>query len=136
MPVRAEWGNNSKTIMRWTFEGAWKWEEYYNLRSSTNRQISDEKHNVDLIVDLTKSSTLPSGILTHGKNAVSVTPTNIGMTILVGANPVLRAFYKMFSSLYRNLIASKELDMVMVETLDEAYLLLSQRPKGAAQIVD
>lgn len=126
MTVRAEWDNAEKTVMRWTFEGAWKWEEYYTLRASTNQKIAAENHNVDLIVDLSRSNALPSGILTHGKNAVSVTPKNIGTTILVGANPVLRAFYNMFSNLYRGLIASKELDMVMVATLEEAYQRLAQ----------
>jgi hypothetical protein len=76
---------------------------------------------------LSKSKALPSGLLTHGRNAVSTTPPNIGVTVLVGANSVLRAFYTMFSSLYRALIASKELDMVMVNTHDEAYKLLAER---------
>jgi hypothetical protein len=127
MTVRAAWDNPQKTIMRWTFEGAWTWDEYYKLRVSTNQQIAAEQHTVDLIVDLSTSKALPSGILTHGKNAVSVTPKNIGITVLVGANPVLNAFYKMFSSLYGTLIRSKKLDMVMVTTLDAAYKLLKEQ---------
>jgi hypothetical protein len=127
MPVHAQWDNPQKTIMRWTFEGAWTWDEYYSLRVSTNQEIAAEPHPVDLIVDLSQSKTLPSGVLTHGKNAVSVTPKNIGVTVLVGANPVLQAFYKMFSSLYEGIISSKKLNMVMVANLDAAYKLLSDR---------
>jgi hypothetical protein len=127
MPVHAAWDNAEKTVMRWTFEGAWKWDEYYTLRAETNQKIAAETHAVDLIVDLSKSNALPDGILTHGRNAVVATPPNIGVTVLVGANPVLRSFYKMFSNLYRTLISSKELDMVMANTVEDAYKLLAER---------
>ncbi len=127
MAVRTEWDNSEKTIMRWTFTGAWTWDEYYQARTATNARIAAENHIVDLIVDLRNSNTVPNGLLTHGKNAVTASPENIGVTALVGANAVLRAFYYMFDSLYRGLLKGKQLDMVMTVTMDDAYKLIHER---------
>jgi hypothetical protein len=134
MTVYAEWDNADKTIMRWTFEGDWTWEEYYDARKTTNQEISAQKHPVDLIVDLRTSGTLPSGVLMHARNSVYIAPDNIGLTVYVGINPVMRAFYNMFRNLYRGLIHSKRLDMMMVATLDDAYAALAARDaEGAPQ---
>jgi hypothetical protein len=43
MAVHAAWDNAEKTIMRWTFEGVWTWDEYYTLRTETNQKIAAEK---------------------------------------------------------------------------------------------
>jgi hypothetical protein len=128
MPVSVKWDNDEQTIMRWVFEGNWTWEEYYTNRDAANAQVSEKGHRVDMIVDMRNSKTLPSGAMTHGKNAVSsATPDNLGVTVFVGVNPVLRTFYSMFSQLYSRLLSNKHLDTVMVATLEEAYEIIKQR---------
>jgi hypothetical protein len=131
MTVYADWDNTEKTVMRWTFEGDWTWDEYYSVRKTTNQQISAQKHPVYLIVDMRASSALPSGVLMHARNAVFISPDNIDLTVDVGINPVLHAFFNMFSNLYRGLIHSKRLEMVIVATMDDAYKALESR--GAKQ---
>jgi hypothetical protein len=131
MTVYAEWDNAEKTVMRWTFEGDWTWEEYYSTRKTTNQQISAQKYPVDLIVDMRASNALPSGVLMHARNAVFISPENISLTVYVGINPVLRAFFNMFNNLYRGLIRAKQLDMILVATIDDAYKALESR--GAKQ---
>ncbi|MFN8374661.1 MAG: hypothetical protein U0694_17495 [Anaerolineae bacterium] len=127
MAVNAQWENDEKTIMCWTFEGAWQWEQYFHIRTTTNQQIHAQKHTVDLIVDLTRTTLLPSSVLMHARSAVMTAPSNIGVTVLVSANPVLHAFFNMFRNLYRGLIHNNHIDMVMVMSLDDAYKLLAER---------
>jgi hypothetical protein len=127
MPVSVKWDNDDKTIICWVFEGNWTWEEYYDQRNAANAEIASAGHRVDMIVDMRTSKILPSGAMTHGKNAIASTPPNLGITVFVGLNTVLRVFYNMFSSLYGRLLSDKQLDTVIVATLDEAYTIIQQR---------
>ena len=134
MTVRAEWDNTQKTIMRLTFEGAWTWDEYFTSAAFVNQQIIAENHVVDVIVDLTANNIMPSGALTQGKKAMIAKPANNGITILVGVNPVLQGFYKMFSGLYQGIIRSKKVNMVMAATMEAAYKILeAERMKNVSQ---
>ncbi len=127
MAVSAKWDDADETIMRWTFEGACTWEEYYQARTSINQQIHAKKHTVDILVDLRTCTLLPGGVLMHARNAVLTAPNNIGLTAMVTINPVLRAFFNMFSNLYRGLIHSNHITMIMVATMEEAYAALDER---------
>src|SRR5690606_11312509 len=119
MPVSARWTDESQTIMLWEFEGKWTWDDYYLIRNETNAQISALDYDVDLIIDMRNSTALPQGVFTHGRNAFSASPKNIGQTVFVGLNPVLRSFYAMFNKLYTVLLSEKDFDTMLVATLEE-----------------
>lgn len=123
MPVSAEWNDNTQTIMRWTFTGKWTWDEYYLCRKSINDDICGVGHVVDLIVDMREGSMLPANAMTHARSAVDSAPDNIGVTVVVGTNAMLRIFYNMFSKLY-NTIAAKDTNIRVVATLDDAFDLI------------
>lgn len=127
MPVSVQWADDEKSIMLWVFEGHWTWDDYYGIRDAANKQVSEVGYEVDLIIDMSGSSALPSGVLTHARSAFSASPSNIGFTVFVGLSPVLRSFYTMFSKLYHWMLSQKKLEMVMVATRDEAYEFIKTR---------
>lgn len=125
MPISVRWEADHHIVI-WEFEGAWTWEEYYEQRGSTNEAIRKRAHTVDMIVDMTRSQLLPKNLMTHASSAARQSPTNIGKTIFVGSNALLRAFFKMFSQIYGVFEPTKADNTHMVATLDEAYAILRQ----------
>jgi hypothetical protein len=133
MPVSTRWDNDQKNIMLWVFEGRWTWNDYYECRDDVNADIAAMTHTVHIIVDMRTSNTLPNSVITHGHSAVSQPPRNLGLTVIVGVNPVLRAFYGMFSRLYTSLLVQKRVEMHMVRTIEEAYALIDDYQSEATR---
>ncbi len=125
MPVTVQY-DDSKRLVIWMFEGSWTWEEYYEKRGEVNHLIEVAGHRVDMIIDMTQSQLLPKNLMTHGGSAVRNAPDNIGKTIFVGSNTILRAFFRMFTQLYGALQSGKQMEYYMVASLDEAYVLLGE----------
>lgn len=132
MPISTRWEDDNRIVI-WEFQGVWTWDEYYNQRGAVNDAIRERDHIVHMIIDMTNSNLLPKNPLTHGTSAMRQAPTNIGTTVYVGSNTVLRAFFKMFSQIYGAVRSSKKLDMHMVATLDEAHALIKSEGAGKAQ---
>jgi hypothetical protein len=123
MPVNIHYDTENRIVI-WEFIGSWTWEEYYAERGAVNTGIEAAGHRVDMIIDMTKSRLLPKNLMTHAGSASRNAPENIGKTVFVGSNAILRAFFQMFSKLYGTLQSDKNLDFYMVTTRDEAYALL------------
>lgn len=128
MPVSIRFEENNHIVV-WVFEGAWKWEEYYEIRGTVNTTIASFDHPVDMIIDMTRSQLLPQNLMTHAGGAARSAPTNINMTIFVGSNAMLRAFFKMFSRLYTTIRPGKIQDIHIVPKLEDAYAILQQRKR-------
>jgi hypothetical protein len=123
MPVSVYYENDDQVVI-WQFEGNWTWEEYYTQRNVVNQHIANSPHTVDMIIDMTRSKLLPSNLLTHAGSAARNAPANIGKTIFVGENAILKAFFAIFNQLYGVVQSGKDLNFQMVSTRDEAYTLL------------
>lgn len=123
MPVRIYY-EEAKHLVIWEFEGAWTWEEYYDNRRLVNATLESVEHSVDMIINMTHSQLLPQNLMTHAGSAARNAPENIGKTIFVGSNAILRAFFRVFNQLYGVLASGRKLDFYMVATLEEAYALL------------
>lgn len=123
MPVSTRYENDDHLVV-WEFQGNWTWEEYYEKRQTVNAFIGAAPHVVDMIIDMSHSKILPSNLLTHGGSAARNAPTNIGKTVFVGQNALLRTFFRIFSQLYGVVQSDKDLNYLMVATLEEAYDLL------------
>lgn len=132
MPIATRWEDDNRIVI-WEFQGEWTWDEYYNQRGAVNDTIRDRGHIVHMIIDMTDSSLLPKNPLTHATSAMRKAPTNIGTTVYVGSNTILRTFFKMFSQVYGAVLPSKKLDMHMVATLDEAYVLIRSQDEDKTQ---
>jgi len=123
MPVSIRQENEGRIVV-WVFEGSWTWEEYYEKRTAVNEAIEATPHPVDMIIDMSNSQLLPKNLMTHAGSAARNAPDNLRKTVFVGSNMILRTFFKMFSQLYGVLKSGKELDFMMVASLDEAYAAL------------
>jgi hypothetical protein len=123
MPVTIHYDIEHRIVI-WEFEGAWTWEEYYAERDAVNTGVEAAAHRVDMIIDMTRSYLLPPNLMSHAGSAARNAPENIGKTVFVGSNAIVRAFFQMFSKLYGAFQTGKDLNFHMVITRDEAYAVL------------
>jgi|FLYN01.1.fsa_nt_gi hypothetical protein len=100
MAVSVSWDDEGRTIIYMLFEGNWTWEEFHPVFAENLKMLDSVDHKVCFIVDMLKAKTLPSGALTKVKQVADVNHPNGGLTVYVGANPLLRALGQAFLKIY------------------------------------
>jgi hypothetical protein len=101
MSVNLEWYVEPKVcILRCV--GRWDWPELYESLAAAN-DIADSiaPERIDGIIDLKHSRPLPEGpIITHLRNGLQRSRSNHGITVIVGADRVVKSFVTMFDKIY------------------------------------
>jgi hypothetical protein len=114
--------DDEKTVMFWRYEAPWTWDEYYQAQDAAWKMLDTVKYKVDGIMDMSQSFTLPSGAMTHSREALAHAHANTGLVVIVGANHFLRAIFNLLNTVYNPIV--KKVNIVMVSTLQEAYVLI------------
>lgn len=99
--INFQWDNDEKTVMRYTVEGVWNWNEFHKtLRRSTLR-FDDVNHPVDTIIDLRKGAKLPAGAVGHLRSLGAKThPNSVARTVILGVDATVQAAIGAVSGLY------------------------------------
>jgi len=125
MGITVQWDNESKTVIRQTFDGQWTWDEFYqknNVKIPT--MMKEVAHTVHVFSDFT-SSDVPSmgGALKHANNVLDAYPDNWGMLVVVGGNTMINLLVNMFRSLFKNSVGGKTFTAQMIS---DAYKLVDE----------
>jgi hypothetical protein len=123
MGITIEWDNEEKTVFRWTFESNWTWAEFQTQSQAANAQIMHVGHTVDLLVDMRHCHQLPVGTLVQAWKASEQSPPNIGITVVIGDNPIFPIFHNMFQLLRKSHIRNYP-PIHIVPTFEEAYVVI------------
>jgi hypothetical protein len=121
MPIKLWWEDEAQTIFCWHLEGHWTWEEFrarLPLAAAAQRSVD---HRVDVLFDMRQTDHLPPAAVHHVRQVLASMPDNVGLLVMVGPNIFVKAALATFSSLYKQ--SAKKFRLV--DTLDEAYELLS-----------
>jgi hypothetical protein len=86
--------------------------------------IAQVDHPVDFIVDVQNSGVLPNGVIARGNTLTALPHENEGITIIVGANPLIRSVFNLFKKLYGDRVESR---FRFASTLEEAYSIIGSR---------
>jgi hypothetical protein len=100
MSVRVYWEDQSKTIVRYDFAGAWTWNELYAAYYEAIAMERSVAHRVDVILDLRASGPIPANALLHLKNFSEKQPPNIGLSFFVTSNNFIRSLYQVGTKFY------------------------------------
>ncbi len=128
MPVRIHWFDADQTIVYYTFEGKWTWDELYPVYYEAIAMEKAAPHRVDVILDFLRSDGVPGGALTHLKNISDKQPENIGLSIFVTENRFLNALYSTGAKFYKNIGRYFRL----APSMDEAIRMIAQ-DRGVAE---
>lgn len=123
MGIEVYWLNERQTVIVNQVVGFWSLDDFWTSFEQTQRLMGSVHHEVHLILDMEKSQGLPPGFIPSLKNIRTKAHPNTGMTVLVGANPLVVAFSKMFTRLF----PVKEARFVMVATISDAFNELRRR---------
>ena len=122
--ILAEWGNEEKTIVRWTPQGRWTWEDVYEANERVMTMLDDVPYPVGHIADLQGSELMPPGAIKHLRYLFSQKRRESDFVIIVGASTVVRALFQFLYNLPLPLF--QESRMIMVSAMDEAYRVIAE----------
>jgi len=127
MGIDVIWDNEAKTIIRYVYDGRWTWEDFDKARALAVQLEDTVPHQVDAIVDVQKSSVLPTGTITRAREVGGTAPVlnpKEGISVIVGAGAFVRSIYDVLRKVYPELIRRRGL--FFAKSLDEARAIIAQ----------
>jgi hypothetical protein len=122
MAIQVYWEDDSKTIVRYDFEGTWTWDDLYKVFYQALAMETSVSHRVDVILDMRQSGRIPHNALTHIKNISDKEPPNIGLSVFVTSNRFLISLYNVGIKFYNKIGYYFRL----TSTIEEAHALIAQ----------
>ncbi len=123
MPIALNWFDDKNTVLLYSFEGSWTWEEFHELDDPVWNLIAKVDYRIDLLIDWTQSAGFPLGIMASMHRAgENVIPQTDGLTISIGGPYLIKIMFGIFRRTYPKAAASYRL----VDSVDDAIKLLEQ----------
>src|SRR5262245_22756963 len=122
MSVSANWDNEQQTIIRYSFDGNWTWNEFYAAVNQSHALQDSVSHRVDVILDLGESYVVPEGALMQMRRLAGINHPNTGVRIIVSRNSTLSVLFDTFTRVY-NRNAEK---YYLASSMEQAYAIISQ----------
>ena len=123
VPIRVEWGNPEKTILKEIIEGEWTLADIYGMLDAADKLISQVPHRVDIIADMSSARFSKSNLLSTLGRIERRRPTNTGMIVAVKANTYLKAM----AELARKVAPTALVNVQFADTLEQAQEILQSR---------
>jgi hypothetical protein len=124
MSVSVAWDNSEKTVIRYTAEGKWTWDEFYLARDAARAWMDSVSHSkINFIIDVRSTSIFPSNALSHFGRMPSHTHPKSGMIVMVGVHRFAQVLVDMMTHL--NSAAMNK--FCMVSTMEQAREILAAR---------
>lgn len=122
MSIQVSWGNAEQTIILYTINGRWTWEQFYDAISQGRTMMESVAHpRVDFIVDMTRGKLLPGNALPQFARMSNNHHSKSGRMVIVGATGFIHALLNILGKHQQ-----KTLRMIMaVQSLDDARDLLT-----------
>jgi hypothetical protein len=117
MPVTVEWLNEEKNILHHHFETPWGWDNFYESAERHLQLIQEAPDVVDLVLDFSKGSVMPSGAITHFRWALRQHTPNRGLVVIIGVTPFMAALGDVFRKLYPNIADDARIADDLLEAL-------------------
>jgi hypothetical protein len=130
MAIDVSWYDEAQTIIRYTFNGPWTWDELNAARETDHALRRTKNYQVDNILDMRRSPIIPQNPIVRFRSFASSVPENAGMTVIVGANTLVEALVNIFRRIYS---APPIQAICFAATLEEAEQRLAQRHQSGSR---
>lgn len=125
MPVRMDWDNADRNVIRVTFEGQWDKGDIYRMIDKGVSMLATVNHKVDSIFDFTHSTFSPRKLLGSVDHMENTHSPNERLVIIVNANVYIRSLINV-----ARLLAPKTFAHVhFVDSLNAAYDVITRFPQ-------
>src|SRR5689334_16940942 len=125
MPIKVQWDNEDKRVMRYTFEGRWTWDEYHAAIAEAFQLVKDLPYMVNILLDFTNSNLIPSNALSHFTSSMKTPPREFDVAVVVSKS----GFIETLVALFRRISGKMGDKLVAVKTLEEGRAFLATREK-------
>lgn len=120
MNINVEWDNSEKTIILQTYGLHWGWEDVHAARAQSVILMDSVSHKVHFIINVQKSPRIPSNYMEHVQAIVQDVHPNMGLSITVTTNPLVKELFYVFSAM----TGGVDFEYQFVLTVDEARTIL------------
>lgn len=136
MSIFVKWDDETtKCILHYVYQGAWTWDEHYQVIKDGLALFETVPYIVDLIIDMSDGVKFPPGnVLSHFRNISSMYHARAGHTAILNNNSFLRSMFATFNQVYKpNRIKGK---VIFAENIEEARRVLFALQKDRADAED
>ncbi len=124
MSINVTWDNTEHTIVRWEFNGAWDWDEFYDAFAQSKALVqSSSDPSVAVICDLRRSAGLPEQFMAHYPHVHRDKSDNRGMIVVVGSSSFIKAAIRTFNQVFGRWLKD---EIRTAASLEEARALIAQ----------
>jgi hypothetical protein len=123
LPMRIEWIDDDKTMIRIEGQGAWTWEDFYRGLNQVVEMARSVPHRVDLLYARGQSTAPKGGFSTHYQRALKMMPQNVHTQVMVTPSLFARTVVSIMSRITPN---SAMRNFMMVATEEEALRAISE----------
>jgi hypothetical protein len=125
--------DETRTIVRQHFEGAFTLEDYAAVERDTHALIAQEAHTVDVLCDLRAARHLPSNLASLSHRPARHVPPNMGRTLIVGAPFYIRRLAEFAGKLRISRTPDPGGEYLFIDTLEEALARLGLKDELSGQ---
>ncbi len=130
MAITMDWANDAHTIIYYTVNGRWSWDDLQAVVKHAHAMIDGVNRPVDSIVDLRKGLGLPAGPMWHGRRLAASRHPNSGCMVLLGAPLYVKTLFDTM----RRVNPSTVKRVRFANSPEEAYTLLAvAEPVGTSR---
>jgi hypothetical protein len=123
--ITVEWDNPQKTVVRYIFSRGWTWADYHNSIQRAVELVADIPYTVNMIIDLSNSSLLPSNILNTVGNSMRHSPKPYDLAVIVTTNRFVESIIDILQRVY----PAQGAKHPCVKTLEEARAMLAEHDR-------
>ncbi len=103
MAITVTWANEAHNTIFVKYERLWTWSDFAVAKVQIDRLLNSVTYTVDIISDSQQSGGLPGGnALNAMANSFQSAPNNIGLVVVVGANPFFRSLLQILQTVSMN----------------------------------
>lgn len=122
MAISVGWANEAHETILVKYERLWTWPDFAAAKVEIDNLLNSVNHKVDIISDSHKSGGLPHGnALSTLANSFQSAPDNIGMVVVVGANPFFKSLLQILQTVSMNRAAK---NIRFSKSLEDAQKIL------------
>lgn len=132
MAVTVEWKNNEKTILGYTVDGQWTWNEIYVAAERGLALNQDYRKDVFAIVDLRNSHGIPTGSVTQLTRLAEIPRPNTRLVLIVGGSSLTASIVTIYNRIRFTSSTIVKWVPGMEDALDMIHRFQAEKPQPIA----
>lgn len=135
MGVYVSWDNAEKTILRYTFENDWAWDEYLVCLQKGRQLTRGVRHPVCILNDASNTNVIPTRFVSLVQSVIQFSPPNTGLAIILTSDRYFKVLYRVLAHVLPQVTAEYHLVKTEEAAYQHLYDWMDNQVEGEAQTV-